>query len=46
MKKLLSVLKDALLASARARAKQIMDRQAQVAAPSKEAYSANAGGWN
>jgi hypothetical protein len=46
MKKMLSVLRDALMASARARAKQIMDRQAQVAAPSKEAYSANAGGWN
>lgn len=45
MNKLLSVLKDALMAAARARAKQIMERQAQAALPSKEAYSANAGGW-
>lgn len=45
MNKLIHAIQATLMAAARARAKQIMLKQEQVAQPWKEVYSANAGGW-
>ncbi|WP_179119130.1 hypothetical protein [Massilia sp. KIM] len=46
MKNLWNAVTAALLASARARARQIMDYQSQSKQPAPEAYRSNAGGWN
>jgi hypothetical protein len=46
MKKVWNAVTATLLAAARARARQIMDYQAQAKQPGPEAYRGNAGGWN